>query len=116
MEYPLKIDVNITQDDYIEVEILEQALDMELWKKSLVKTFAIETAVMALLSVLIVYLSSRGVIIMRTIYFVLFFYMLFAFHFVYTYFQGAKREFNMAVQHLLMNKDTNEFFTPEKGI
>ena len=116
MEYPLKIDVNITQDDYIEVEILEQALDMELWKKSLVKTFAIETAVMAMLSVLIVYLSSRGVIIMRTIYFVLFFYMLFAFHFVYTYFQGAKREFNMAVQHLLMNKDTNEFFTPEKGM
>ena len=53
---------------------------------------------------------------MRTIYFVLFFYMLFAFHFVYTYFWGAKREFNLAVQHLLMNKDTNEFFTPEKGM
>ena len=33
MEYPLKIDVNISQDDYIEVEILEQKLEerMERW-------------------------------------------------------------------------------------
>ena len=30
MEYPLQIDVNITQDDYIQVEILEQELEMQL--------------------------------------------------------------------------------------
>ena len=35
MEYPLIIELNVTQDDFIEVEILEQELDAQLYKKSI---------------------------------------------------------------------------------
>ena len=47
MEYPLQIDVNITQDDYIQVEILEQELEKKLLLKETKKTFIIETIIMA---------------------------------------------------------------------
>ena len=33
MEYPFKIELDVTQDDFIEVEILEQELEAQLWKK-----------------------------------------------------------------------------------
>ncbi len=116
MEYPLKIDVNITQDDYIQVEILEQELEKQLWLKSIKKTFVIESIVMALVAVLVVTRAARGVIIMETMFFVIGVWLIFLFLFVYNYFWGAKMEFNMAVQHLLQNKDTHEFFTPENGM
>lgn len=116
MEYPLKIDVNITQDDYIEVEILEQELEKQLWLKSIKKTFIIESIVMALLAVLVMTRAARGVIIIETMIFVIGIWLIFLFLFVHNYFWGAKREFSMAVQHLLQNKDTHEFFTPENGM
>lgn len=116
MEYPLKIDVNISQDDYIQVEILEQELEKQLWKKSIMKTFIIESIVMALVAALVLTLSAKGVIVKETMIFVIGAWLIFLFLFVYNYFWGAKREFNMAVQHLLQNKDTHEFFTPERGM
>ena len=34
MEYPLILDLSVTQDDFIQVEILEQELDAQLYKKA----------------------------------------------------------------------------------
>ncbi|MBQ8603416.1 MAG: hypothetical protein IJ410_01040 [Oscillospiraceae bacterium] len=116
MEYPLKIDVNISQDDYIQVEILEQELEAQLWKKSIVKTFIIESVVLALAAVLVMTLAAKKIIVIETMIFVVGAWLIFLFLFVYNYFWGVKREFNLAVQHVLRNKDTHEFFTPEKGM
>lgn len=116
MEYPFKIELDVTQDDFIEVEILEQELEAQLWKKSVKKTFIIETAVIALAMCIIAYMASKGTILMLTLIFPVFFWFIFLFHFIYTYKWGVKREFNMAVQHILQNKDTQVFFTPERGM
>ena len=116
MEYPFQIELNVNQDDFIEVEILEQELEAQLWKKSVKKTFIIETAVIALAMCIIAYMASRGTIMMLTLIFPVFFWFIFLFHFIYTYKWGVKREFNMAVQHLLHNKDSQTFFTAERGM
>ncbi len=116
MEYPLQIELDITQDDFIEVEILEQELEAQLWKQSVKKTFIVETAVIAVVIALVLWLASKGTIMAMTVIFPIFFWFCFLLHFVYTYNWGVKREFNMAVQHLLHNKDTQEFFTPERGM
>ena len=116
MEYPFKIELDVTQDDFIEVEILEQELEAQLWKKSVKKTFIIETAVIAMAMCIIAYMASKGTILMLTLIFPVFFWFIFLFHFIYTYKWGVKREFNMAVGHILQNKDTQVFFTPERGM
>ncbi|MBE6865986.1 MAG: hypothetical protein IJN77_02010 [Oscillospiraceae bacterium] len=116
MEYPLQIELDVTQDDFIEVEILEQELEAQLWKQSVKKTFIVETAVIAVVIALVLWLASKGTIMAMTVIFPIFFWFCFLLHFVYTYNWGVKREFNMAVQHLLHNKDTQEFFTPERGM
>ena len=116
MEYPFKIELDVTQDDFIEVEILEQELEAQLWKKSVKKTFIIETAVIAMAMCIIAYMASKGKILMLTLIFPVFFWFIFLFHFIYTYKWGVKREFNMAVGHILQNKDTQVFFTPERGM
>ena len=116
MEYPLQIELDVTQDDFIEVEILEQELEAQLWKQSVKKTVIVETAVIAVVIALVLWLASKGTIMAMTVIFPIFFWFCFLLHFVYTYNWGVKREFNMAVQHLLHNKDTQEFFTPERGM
>ena len=116
MEYPLQIELNVTQDDFIEVEILEQELEAQLWKESLKKTFIIETAAIALVIAVVMYFANKGTIMMATVWFPVFFWIIFLIQFVYTYKWGVKREFNMAIQHLLESKDTHEFFTPERGM
>ena len=116
MEYPLQIDVNITQDDYIQVEILEQELEKKLLLKETKKTFIIETIIMAVVAAGVAVMAAKGIIMYRTLYFVAGIWMIFLINFLYTYFMGAKREYNMAVRHLLQNKDSHEFFTPERGM
>ena len=116
MEYPLQIELNVTQDDFIEVEILEQELEAQLWKESLKKTFIIETAAIALVIAVVMYFANKGTIMMSTVGFPVFFWIIFLIQFVNTYKWGVKREFNMAIQHLLESKDTHEFFTPERGM
>ena len=116
MEYPLIIDLSVNQDDFIEVEILEQELDAQLYKKSIKKTFIIETVVIAVIMMFMVSLVSKGTIMSAALAFPAFFWLMFLLHFVYNYKWGIQREFNMAVQHLLENKDSMEFFTAEKGL
>ena len=116
MEYPFQIELDVTQDDFIEVEILEQELEAQLWKKSVKTTFIVETAVIALIIGLLVYFAAKGNIVIHAVIFPVFFWFIFLFHFIYTYKWGVKREFNMAVQHLLQNKDSHTFFTAERGM
>ena len=116
MEYPFQIELEVNQDDFIEVEILEQELESQLWKVSLKKTFAAETVAVVMAICLLLYFSAKGTIVVQSVIFPVFFWFLFLFHFVYTYKWGVKREFNMAVQHLLHNKDSQTFFTAEKGM
>ena len=113
MEYPLQLELNISQDDYVAVEILEQALDADLWKKSVLRTFIVETVVMVGVIAAMAVAVQNGVFVKEAIIFPVFFWFMFLIHFIYTYFWGVKREFNMGVQHLLENKDTHTFFTPE---
>ena len=114
MEYPLIVQLDIGQDDFIQVEILEQRLDMQLARKSYLKAFAAESAVLGAAAVFILFFQN--VILPDRAWFCLFFWALFAFHFVYNYFFGCKREFSLAVNHLLTNRDGHTFFTPEKGM
>ncbi len=116
MEYPLQLELDISQDDYIEVEILEQELEAQLWKKSVKKTFYIQTAVCLVVLAIVAFVSFKEIITKETIYLVPFIWIFFRLHFVYNYKWGVKKEFDLAVTHLLKNKDTHTFFTPEKGM
>ena len=116
MEYPLILELSITQDDFIEVEILEQELDAQLYKKSIRKAFVIETAVIGVIMALMAGMAAKGSIVFAALGFPAFFWLLFLLHFVYNYKWGIDREFNMAVRHLLENKDKMEFFTAERGM
>lgn len=116
MEYPLILDLSVTQDDFIQVEILEQELDAQLYKKSIKKAFVIETVVIAAMMVFMAGLVAKGTIMSAALVFPAFFWLMFLLHFVYNYKWGIQREFNMGVQHLLENKDSLEFFTAEKGL
>lgn len=116
MEYPLIIELNVTQDDFIEVEILEQELDAQLYKKSIKKTFVIETVVIAVIIAIMGAMVAKGGIMAAALAFPVFFWLMFLVHFVYNYKWGIQREFNMGVQHLLQNKDSMEFFTAERGM
>lgn len=114
MDYPIQIELDITQDDFIQVEILEQELDMLLAKKSYLNFFILQTAVISVLALAVFLL--RNVIMWQSVFFLLAFWLIFAFHFLYNYFFGAKREFNMGVSHILQNSDNHSFFKPEKGM
>ena len=116
MEYPLIIELNVTQDDFIEVEILEQELDAQLYKKSIKKAFVIETVAIAVIVAIMGFMVAKGSIMAAALAFPAFFWLMFLVHFVYNYKWGIQREFNMGVQHLLQNKDSMEFFTAERGM
>lgn len=113
MDYPLQIELDITQDDFITVEILEQELDRQLNKKGYLKAFLFQSALLLSAAVLIFFF--RDVILWQSVYFVIFFEILFAFHFIYNYFFGCKREFSLAVSHILQNRENHSFFSPEQG-
>lgn len=114
MEYPLIVQLDISQDDYIQVEILEQRLDMQLARKSFLRAFAAESAVLGAVAVFLVFFQHT--VLARSAWLCLFFWVLFAFHFVYNYFFGCRREFSLAVSHLLTSRENHTFFTPERGL
>lgn len=114
MEYPLQVELDISQDDFIMVEILEQELESRLARKSYLRTFVLESVICALISIMIVFM--KNIIAFEAVYFVLFFWMLFLAIFLLNYFSGYKKEFSYAVNHILTQKDSHTFFTPEKGM
>lgn len=116
MEYPFQIELDVSQDDFIQVEILEQELDAQIYKKSIKKTFIIETVVIAVIMAVMAVAVSKGIIMAVSLAFPAFFWLMFAIHSVYNYKWGIQREFNMEVQHLLQNKDSQTFFTAERGM
>lgn len=113
MEYPLQIELDITQDDFISVEILEQELEAQLSKKAYLKGFIWQSVFCLAFAVAIISIKS---IIFESIYFVIAFWLIFLFHFLINYFQGYKKEFSYAVNHILENRYDHTFFTPEQGM
>lgn len=113
MDYPLQIELDITQDDFITVEILEQELDRQLNQKGFLKAFLCQSTLLLAAAILIY--CFRNVILWQSVYFVIFFEIIFAIHFIYNYFFGCKREFSLAVNHILQNRENHSFFSPENG-
>ena len=114
MEYPLQVELDISQDDFISVEILEQELDMQLAKKSYKKGFVMQS--IFCIAMACVVFALRNIIMLETIYFVIGAWLILLFNFLINYFSGCKKEFSFAVTHILENKDDHTFFTPEKGM
>ena len=59
-KYPLEIKLDITQDDYIEVEILEQIVNRDWQINDHKRTILIQSIVCAAVALLFAVLSMRG--------------------------------------------------------
>ena len=114
-EYPLEIELDITQDDYIEVEILEQIVNRDWQIKDHRRTFLIQSAVCACVALLFAFLSLQGRIAKESLLLVAVAWIFCLVHFLYSYKIGYNVDFNHAVNQMLQNRETNTFFTPEKG-
>ncbi len=114
MEFPIRVELDITQDDFICCEILEEAADIPYAKKSAKVSFLRESGVLALCALAV--FVFRDNIAFEAIYFVIGFEVLFFLNFAYNYFYGIDHNFKLAVTHLLTARKDHTFFTPEKGI
>lgn len=115
MEYPLKIELDLEQDDFIQVDILEQYLDSELYKSDSLKAFKIQILVLAIFSGL--FFAFRTVVAVESQFLILAFAILFALNFLYRYFIGYKTDLKLGLNHLLLsNQEGHSFFAPEKGM
>ena len=105
-KYPLEIKLDITQDDYIEVEILEQIVNRDWQINDHKRTILIQSIVCAavalLFAVLLILVAGAWIFCLV--------------HFLYSYNVGYNVDFIYAVNQMLQNRDTNTFFTPEKGV
>ena len=114
-KYPLEIKLDITQDDYIEVEILEQIVNRDWQINDHKRTILIQSIVCAAVALLFAVLSMRGRIAKESLILVAGAWIFCLVHFLYSYKVGYNVDFNYAVNQMLQNRDTNTFFTPEKG-
>ncbi len=114
MQYPFQIDLNITQEDFIKVEILEQTLETQLAKKDSVKSIAMQVAIFLIASIGIL---SIDVIANEALYLVLLFTVLAISNFLYMRFYGYENDFKLATSHLInSHQQGNIFFTAENGM
>ncbi|MEG1862629.1 MAG: hypothetical protein RR198_03390 [Oscillospiraceae bacterium] len=115
MEYPLKIEIDVVQDDFLQVEMLEQYLDSEIERKDALKTFRKQILVLVVIS--ICFFIFPDTIAMESQFLLLGFGILFTVNFVYRYFYGYKNELRLGLNHLLLSNSRGDtFFTPEKGV
>jgi len=114
-KYPLEIKLDITQDDYIEVEILEQIVNRDWQIKDHKRTILIQSIVCAAVALLFIVLSMRGLIAKESLILVAGAWIFCFVHFLYSYKVGYNVDFNYAVNQMLQNRETNTFFTPERG-
>ena len=114
MTYPIKVNLDITQDDFIAVDILEQAADVPLAKKAALTTFLWESA--AIILGVVLTLVFRDSLAFELIYFLVGFEALFRVNFALNYFRGIDREFNIYVTNLLKNSQKGQIYNPENGM
>ena len=114
MNYPIEVNLDITQDDFIAVDILEQAADIPLAKKAARSAFVAESVVIAVGVALV--LVFRDFFAFELIYFLGGFWLLFAANFALNYFRGIDREFKLNMTNLLKNSRTGTIYTPESGL
>ena len=113
MKFPLNYEVTLIQEDFIEIELIENLIDCKDIRKSSVKTYIIQTAVTAIVSCFL-WLSPSVAKVSLLV--TLMFFVIFTLYFLYNYFVGYKTDFDMTAQHLIKsNAQGNEFFKQEQG-
>lgn len=113
MQYPFSIEVKLIQEDFIEVEMIENIIDTKQKKKESLKVYIIQSAVIALISAMLFFTSW---VAKESLYLALFFWILFTANFAYQYFFGHRNELKMTIKHLIeSNQNGNEFFSEEVG-
>ena len=113
MTLPIKVNLDITQDDFIAVDILEQAADIPLAKKAARTNFLIESGVLA--GCLRLFFLFRDKVAFEVVYFLAAFWLMFGVNFALTYFKNIDSEFSLYVTNLLKNSRSGTIYTPEKG-
>lgn len=115
MKYPLHLDIDIIQDDFIQVDILEQAVDARQIKEFNRKVFIAElVAVFLLAAVLGILIISGSIVVYSMLFPAVCLATVLAAHFFNK--SGVDKEFAYGVNHLLENRDSHSFFSEEKGM
>ncbi len=114
MDFPLELDIEILQTDFIQVEILELTESYNFEKKSCFKAFVGQ--ILVSLAFIIIFLISKD-IQNTAIYFPVFFIIFFIINFLYKYFIGNKQDYNNNIEHLIKSDALgNRFFKDERGM
>lgn len=114
MNLPLTIDLALVQEDFIQVEIMEEMLDAQLVRQARKKTFVYQTIFCLILAVI---LGTQSWISNFALIFPAMFFLFFFLHFLYQYIWGYKTDLNHAISHMVeSDRQGNTFFTPEEGM
>ncbi len=114
MDFPIEINVEIEQTDFIQVEILELTENYILEQKSSIKTFLIQVLVLS--AFIVIFLSFEN-IVNEAIYFPIAFIIFCLINFLYKYFIGNKQDYNDNIEHLIKSDAMgNIFFKDERGM
>lgn len=111
--YPLNIEVKLIQEDFIEVELIENIIDANQQRKEALNAYIVQTIMMIGIGAGLFIASWAA---KESLYFVLFFWVCFTINFVYRYFFGYRNELKLTMEHLIVsNQNGDEFFLEENG-
>ncbi len=114
MDYPLEFNIELFQTDFIQTEILELTENLEIEKKSCVKTFIIQTILLILTGLVFLSVESFA---REAVFIPIGFFIFILLNFLYKFFIGNKSDYKQAVEHLIKSDALgNQFFSPEKGM
>ncbi len=114
MEQLLQIEIDLKQEDFIQVEIIEQTENYINNKKHAVKSLIYKSVVLAFLIVVFLVVKDINNI---AVLFPLAFFGFFVLDFLYKYFIGYKKDYQYSIDHLIKaDSEGYVFFTPERGL
>ncbi len=114
MNFPIQIDIDINQQDFIQTEILELTENYEIEKKSCLKVFIYQSVFF--IGVIILFLNSN-IIVDEAVYFPISFWFFSLVNFLYKYFIGSRTDYNYSIEHLIKSDAAgNKFFSSENGM
>lgn len=114
MKYPLHIEINATQDDFIQLEILQQAMLVEKQREINKKMFIGQSCFSLFLLAVLLVLAIKGTVvgislIIPAVIEIFFMGNLFSNN------SNAQRDYSYTVNHMLQNRDSHAFFAEEQG-
>ena len=111
---PIDIELDLTQEDFIQTEIMECLVDAGDLKSESAKAFIYQTLVCSVIA-FIMFISKS--LARESLIFPLVFFALFLINFLYKYFYGIENELKNNLNHMIeSNRNGNVFFTPESGM